>query len=702
MIFSKRTTVLVLAAFAALVISCGHPESSPAGYINNPAPLHPNRFIELPLGSISAEGWLKEMLIRQKNGATGHLDEIYPQVMGPRNGWLGGDGDQWERGPYWIDGLLPLAYILDDDELKAKVKPWVEWILSSSKENGQFGPCTDYAPEKGLQRSNCQDWWPRMVALKILQQHYSATGDDRVIKLMTDYFKYQLSVIREQPLDNWTFWARHRGSENLNSIYWLYSITKDDFLIELGDIIYTQTEPFTEMFLAHDKLTRVGTIHSVNLAQGIKTPIVYWQYDRNPKYLEALECAMDDLDRFQGYPNGMFSGDEAIHGNDPTQGIELCEIVEYMYSLEVMYRITGNPRFAEKLERVAFNALPAQTTDDYMARQYFQQVNQISVMERASNFDVNHSGLDGCFGLLTGYPCCTSNMHQGWPKFTQNLWYATPEGLAKPFVKWAGGKGGLLDCILPLVPKEFNAYFEPFLGGGALFFALQHRGALTSITLSDKNAELINAYQAIKQNPHKVLRELESLQKSHSKEQFYHIRNLDRRADFANLDLFFRAGRFIYLNKTCFNGLCRYNARGEFNTPMGSYKNPKIYDEALILGAHNALQNAQILSDDFERVCEVAQRGDFVYFDPPYFPLNKTSSFVGYTDSFLQDEQLRLCKAFKILESRGVKVLQSNSNTEFIREIYKDFEIIEVKAKRAINCKGDKRGEISELLIRNF
>lgn len=270
----------------------------------------------------------------------------------------------------------------------------------------------------------------------------------------------------------------------------------------------------------------------------------------------------------------------------------------------------------------------------------------------------------------------------------------------KPFVKWAGGKGGLLDCILPLVPKEFNAYFEPFLGGGALFFALRQKGALDTITLSDKNAELINAYQAIKQNPYKVLRELKSLQKSHSKEQFYHIRNLDRSTDFANLDLFFRAGRFIYLNKTCFNGLCRYNARGEFNTPMGSYKNPKIYDEALILGAHNALQNAQILSEDFEHVCEVAQKGDFVYFDPPYFPLNKTSSFVGYTDSFLKDEQLRLCETFKILESRGVKVLQSNSNTEFIREIYKDFEIIEVEAKRAINCKGDKRGKISELLIK--
>lgn len=276
--------------------------------------------------------------------------------------------------------------------------------------------------------------------------------------------------------------------------------------------------------------------------------------------------------------------------------------------------------------------------------------------------------------------------------------YAQP----KPFVKWAGGKGGLLDYILPLVPKDFGAYFEPFLGGGALFFTLRQKGALDAkdITLSDKNAELINAYQAIKQNPHKVLHELESLQKSHSKEHFYFIRNLDRSADFANLSPFFRAGRFIYLNKTCFNGLCRYNAKGEFNTPMGSYKNPKIYDEALILSAHNALQSARILSADFESVCEGAKKGDFVYFDPPYFPLNKTSSFVGYTDSFLQDEQLRLCETFKILESRGVKVLQSNSNTEFIRELYKDFEIIHVKAKRAINCKGDKRGEISELLIK--
>lgn len=431
MIFDKYTKNRICAAVclaASFILGGCSQEQGNVNYPNNPEPLRPNTFIELPLGSIKAEGWLKDMLVSQAEGATGHLDELYPQVMGERNGWLGGDGDQWERGPYWIDGLLPLAYILDDQKLIDKTTPWIEWALASSKENGQFGPDKDYAPERGLQRDNCQDWWPRMVVLKVLQQYYSATGDQRVIELMTKYFRYQLENIEEKPLDNWTFWARYRGGDNLMSIYWLYSITKDDFLLDLGKIIYEQTEPYTEMFLERERLTKVGSIHSVNLAQGLKTPIVYYQFEPEQKHIDALECAMDDLTKYHGYPTGMFSGDEAIHGNDPTQGTELCTIVEYMFSLETMYKITGNPRFAETLEKIAFNALPAQTSDDYMSRQYFQQVNQIYSVKRPANFDVNHSGLDACFGLLTGYPCCTSNMHQGWPKFTQNLWYATNDG----------------------------------------------------------------------------------------------------------------------------------------------------------------------------------------------------------------------------------------------------------------------------------
>ena len=273
---------------------------------------------------------------------------------------------------------------------------------------------------------------------------------------------------------------------------------------------------------------------------------------------------------------------------------------------------------------------------------------------------------------------------------------------AKPFVKWAGGKRALLDSIISLMPRDFKNYFEPFVGGGALFFALQSKGLLDSksIVLSDKNRELINAYEVIKSDPQSLLKELKSFQNKHNKDFFYTIRNLDRKEDFANLDSIFRAARFIYLNKTCFNGLCRYNAKGQFNTPMGSYKNPQIYNENLILNASNALQGVKILQGDFEEIAMNATSGDFVYFDPPYDPLNKTSSFVSYIDVFLEKEQKKLFEVFKALNSRGSKVLQSNSNAPFIRNLYKGFNCIEIQANRAINCKGAKRGKITELLIK--
>lgn len=272
----------------------------------------------------------------------------------------------------------------------------------------------------------------------------------------------------------------------------------------------------------------------------------------------------------------------------------------------------------------------------------------------------------------------------------------------KPFVKWAGGKNGLINSLVSFIPKNFNSYFEPFVGGGALFFYLKNLNILNSkkIYLNDKNVELINAYKQIKINPNKLLEELEILKNNHSKEYFYKIRNLDRDFDFYSLSEVFRAARFIYLNKTCFNGLCRYNAKGNFNTPMGSYKNPKIYDKDLIFSVHEVLKNVSITNKDFEVVSLKAKKGDFIYFDPPYYPLNKTSSFVSYTDNFSANEQIRLYKLFKMLDSEGIKVLQSNSNTDFIKELYKDFEIIEVISKRAINCKGDKRGKITELIIR--
>jgi DUF1680 family protein len=371
------------------------------------------------------------MLVRQKSGATGNLDVLYPLVMNQRNGWLGGDGDQWERGPYWIDGLLPVAYILNDKQLIEKAKPWVEWALASRQPDGYFGPSKDYTPERGLQRDNSRDWWPKMVMLKVLKQYYSATRDQRVIDLMTAYFKYQLKELPSKPLDHWTFWARYRGADNLMVVYWLYNITGDRFLLDLADIIHKQTFDYTDAFLNTDMLTRKGSIHCVNLAQGFKAPLVYYQHYPEQKYIDATTKGLQDLRKYNGLAHGLFGGDEALHGNNPTQGSELCTAVEMMFSLETMLAITGNISYADHLEKIAFNALPAQVTDDFLHRQYFQQANQVQVNRQTRNFDVNHSGTDVCYGLLSGYPCCTSNMHQGWPKFTQNLWYATADkGLA--------------------------------------------------------------------------------------------------------------------------------------------------------------------------------------------------------------------------------------------------------------------------------
>lgn len=432
-----------------------------SNYIISRAPLNSNPYIELPLGSINPQGWLKQMLVNQKTGATGNLDTLYPLVMNERNGWLGGDGDQWERGPYWIDGLLPLAYILKDKELIAKVKPWVEWTLNSQQADGYFGPIKDYGPEPGLQRDNSKDWWPKMVMLKILKQYYSATEDKRVIKLMTNYFKYQLKELPTKPLDHWSFWAKYREGDNLMVVYWLYNITGDKFLLELAELLHKQGFDYANAFANTDLLSRDGSIHGVNLAQGIKEPIVYYQQHPDAKYLEATKKGFSDLRKFNGMAHGLYGGDEALHGNNPTQGSELCSAVEMMFSLESILEITGDGNYADQLEKIAFNALPAQTTEDYLNRQYFQQANQVMLTRSPRNFDVNHAGTDLCYGLLTGYPCCTSNMHQGWPKFVQNLWYATADkGVAALVYSPSEVKVKVADAKEILIKEETNYPFD--------------------------------------------------------------------------------------------------------------------------------------------------------------------------------------------------------------------------------------------------
>ena len=415
----KQMNMKRLIIVAAMVLSWGSRAWS-LDYTFNRAPLQAKPFA----------GWLREMLSRQEQGATSQMDALYPEVMGQRNGWLGGDGDQWERGPYWIDGLLPLAHITGNKALLQKVQPWIEWTLKSQREDGYFGPAKDYGPEPGLQRNNSADWWPRMVLLKIMQQHYQATGDKRVIDFMTRYFRYQLEHLEEQPLGHWTFWAEFREGDNLQAVYWLYNITGDSFLLDLGRLLHRQGFDFTHAFLDTRMMSEFNSIHCVNLAQGLKEPVIYWQQAGDSLYLRAVKKGLADIRHFNGQPQGMYGGDEWLHGMSPTQGSELCSAVELMFSLERMMEITGDMDYCDHLERIAYNALPTQISDDFMTKQYFQQPNQVRLTRHRHNFyeENYHGGTDIVYGTLTGYPCCFSNMHQGWPKFTQSLWMATLDG----------------------------------------------------------------------------------------------------------------------------------------------------------------------------------------------------------------------------------------------------------------------------------
>ncbi len=275
----------------------------------------------------------------------------------------------------------------------------------------------------------------------------------------------------------------------------------------------------------------------------------------------------------------------------------------------------------------------------------------------------------------------------------------------QPFIKWVGGKRGLLSQILPLINTNFNNYFEPFIGGGALFFELYNLGYLKNkkIYLFDINSELINTYNVVKNNPFDLINELKKFKENHSKEFYYEIRAWDRQDNFLSRTNVERATRFIYLNKTCFNGLYRVNKSNQNNVPMGDYKNPNICDEKAIINASKALSHAIILNTSYEDVLNYARENDLIYFDPPYHPLNETANFTSYSEfNFLEKEQIALYEVFNQLSNRSCQVIQSNSYTNFIKNLYKDYQIEEIKANRFINSKANDRGKILEVLIKNI
>jgi hypothetical protein len=422
---------IVLDKKAVSMHSANHAPEIPASEteaITNRAPLVPNAFKMLPLGSIRPTGWLRRQLEIQATGLGGHLDEIWADV-GSNSGWLGGTGESWERGPYFLDGLVPLAYLLDDDRLKAKAQRYIEWTLTHQAANGMIGPATN------------DDWWPRMVMLKALTQYEEATGDPRVISVLSRYFTYQLDTLPTRPLRDW---GMFRWQDNALSVIWLYNRTGDEKLLGLLRLLHKQgfdwqasfadfkhTGPVTPEMIKLSEHNGLGEMalatHGVNNGQALKAAPVWSVVSASEADRQGLNQMLSALDTYHGLPNGMFSCDEHFAGRNPSQGSELCTVVEMMFSLEQSLAILGDASLGDRLEQIAFNALPGTFTDDMWAHQYNQEPNQVEVSlhRKPWTTDGPESNL---YGLEPNFGCCAANFHQGWPKLATSLWMASQDG----------------------------------------------------------------------------------------------------------------------------------------------------------------------------------------------------------------------------------------------------------------------------------
>ena len=405
----------------ASLTSAGTADLSPS-VIKNKAPLAQNAFYMLPLGAVRPLGWLKKQMQIQANGLSGHLDETWADV-GSNSGWLGGTGESWERSPYFLDGLVPLAYLLDDARLKSKAQKFLEWTLTHQATNGMIGP------------SGNNDWWPRMVMLKALAQYQEATGDPRVIPVLSRYFAYQLSALPSRPLRDW---GKFRWQDNALIAIWLFNRTGDPKLLKLIRLLHAQghdwqaqfsdfkfTQPVTREMIKLVEGRGLGDLalstHGVNNGQALKAAPVWSLLSNSDLDRAGFQQMLAALDRYHGLPNGMFACDEHLAGRNPSQGSELCTVVETLFSLEQSLAVLGHSAIGDRIETIAFNALPGTFSDDMWAHQYDQEPNQVEVSLHRKPWTTNGPE-SNLYGLEPNFGCCTANFHQGWPKFAASLW----------------------------------------------------------------------------------------------------------------------------------------------------------------------------------------------------------------------------------------------------------------------------------------
>lgn len=382
-------------------------------YASNREPLMPQQFIKLPAGSIKPGGWLLTQLQLQKDGLNGHLGEISAWLQKEDNAWLKSGGKWgWEEVPYWLRGYAGLSYLFEDKNMLDEAKIWIEAILNSQREDGNFGPYTEV--------NGSQDFWPNMIALWILQSYYEYTGDKRVVDFMTRYFHFQLTVPDEHFLKS--YWENSRGGDNLWSVVWLYNRTGDRKLLELAEKIHRNTANWC-------KATELPNWHNVNVAQGCREPATYYLFAGDKKLLEASYNVQSLVRRaFGQVPGGMFGADEnaRIGFFDPRQGTETCGFAEQMASDEIMLLITGDPYWAENCEDIAFNSYPAAFMPDYKSLRYITAPNMVM-----SDSENHKPGIDNAGPFLAMNPfssrCCQHNHGFAWPYYAEHLILATPD-----------------------------------------------------------------------------------------------------------------------------------------------------------------------------------------------------------------------------------------------------------------------------------
>jgi hypothetical protein len=403
------------------------PDTAPANrlYPGNREPLLASPLVKLPVGAVKPRGWLRKQMELMADGFSGRLDELSRFLQPEGNAWLDpkGEGDRsfWEELPYWLKGFGDLGYLLDDQRIIKEARRWLEPAFSSQREDGYFGPRRnlDRSPDV---KAGKPDLWPNMVMLNALQSYYEYSGDPRVPKLMARYFRFELSIPEADFL--LPFWQQQRAADNLQSVYWLYNLTGEPRLLELGEKIQRHTANWT---------AGVASWHGVNISQSFRGPAVYFQQSKDPKSLAATEQDYQMVRGMYGQvPGGLYGADENCRPGytDPRQGAETCTMAEMMLSDEMLLRISGDVTWADRCEDVAFNSLPASMTADLKALRYITSPNMV-LSDRANKAPGIQN--DGAMFLYDprSHRCCQHNVAHAWPYFTENLWMAAAgNGLA--------------------------------------------------------------------------------------------------------------------------------------------------------------------------------------------------------------------------------------------------------------------------------